>query len=140
MSTGRYLKSENRVVRMEIVLRSALGMRIRIINRLSKITALFSIFWVAAGCGTISTVASSDSSVERKLTKANTYCVSIPRIYSGVFYDSCHLHAKPEGSSFYYPDWLMLYGVDVVVSGVTDTVMLPYTIYKQVDSGSIKID
>ena len=120
--------------------RKAIPVKIRNTNYYSMLAACISSCLIVSGCGTISTVASTDSSIERKLTRANTYCKSIPRVYSGVFYDACHLHAKPKGSYFLYPDWLMLYGVDVVISGVTDTVVLPYTIYKQVDSGSIAID
>ena len=115
-------------------------MRIRMGSEIFKVSAIASMCYIMNGCGTISTIAYSDESVERNLKKSNSYCESIPRIYSGVFYDACQLHANPVGSSYYVPDWLFLYGADAVASIVADTVLLPYTIYKQANLGSIKID
>lgn len=105
-----------------------------------KASTIATLCYIICGCGTVSTVAYSDKSVELNLKKSKSYCESIPRVYSGVFYDACQLHANPASSSYYVPDWLFLYAADAIVSGVADTVLLPYTIYKQVDVGSINID
>ena len=81
------------------------------------------------------TLTSSDNGVERKLEKIGTYCGAIPRIYSGVVYGMCKLHAEPQ---YVYndPGLFMLVGMDLMLSSVVDTLVLPYTIYDQSQRGS----
>ena len=87
------------------------------------------------GCGTAATVLQSDEDAARRLRKQKTYCQTIPRIYSGVAYDFCILNAPPEPAG-YFASFLLL---DLALSGVFDTVCLPYTLYRQASDGNLSI-
>ncbi len=101
------------------------------------LTALLTV----SGCGTINTVMRGDDVVKRNMDKVDTKCSAIPRIYSGVVYDFCLLHAKPlpEGQWSSSTNDITLIGLDLVFSCVLDTLVLPYGIYKQVNDGSIRV-
>ena len=94
-----------------------------------------------SGCGTISSVFQEDTVAGNDLKQRKTYCASISRIYSGVVYDFCVLHA-PElpldtfGTGRPAASLVLL---DLAVSGVMDTLILPYTAYQQVKHGNIEI-
>ena len=87
------------------------------------------------GCGTAITVLQDDADAARSLRKQKTYCQSIPRIYSGLAYDFCVLNAPPDPTGVMVPLVLL----DLSLSGVLDTVVLPYTIYRQVADGNIAV-
>jgi len=87
------------------------------------------------GCGTAATVLQSDEDAARSLRKQKTYCQTIPRIYSGLAYDFCYLNAPPEPAS-YLASFVLL---DLALSGVLDTVCLPYTLYRQTTDGNLSI-
>lgn len=97
-----------------------------------------------SGCGTFSTTFSSDFSTNYKLNKAKTYCDEVSRVYAGVRYDACLFHAEPPTRN---PDVLSartgsgvpLVAVDLVLSCIADTVVLPYSIYEQVTKGNLKV-
>jgi uncharacterized protein YceK len=93
-----------------------------------------------AGCGTINTVFRDDSIASQNLKKQQTYCESIPRIYSGVAYDFCVLHGPPATQGVLATGFVPLLFFDFLASGVFDTVVLPYTIYRQHKDGGIDID
>jgi uncharacterized protein YceK len=90
------------------------------------------------GCGTINTTFRPDSVAGEKLTDWKSNCSSIPRVYSGVMLDFCELNAEPKQSSAYQktnaPEWVLL---DMGLSGIVDTLLLPYTIYQQNQYGYI---
>lgn len=88
-----------------------------------------------SGCGTAVTVLQADEDAVRGLRKQKTYCQSIPRIYSGLAYDFCVLNAPPDPTGVLVPLVLL----DLTLSGVLDTVALPYTIYRQGVDGNIRI-
>ncbi len=93
---------------------------------------------LTTGCGTVTTLSHSDEALSRKLVKRDTYCDSLPRVYSGVSYDLCVLNSKPTGT-----EWDVLVGfyvIDGAFSFLSDTVVLPYTIYRQATDGSVPID
>jgi uncharacterized protein YceK len=90
---------------------------------------------VLSGCGTALTVLQDDEDAARGLRKQKTYCQSIPRIYSGLAYDFCILNAPPDPTGFLVPFVLL----DLTLSGVMDTVSLPYTIYRQANDGNLGI-
>ena len=93
-----------------------------------------------AGCGTINTVMRDDSVTSRNLAKSRSYCGAVPRVYSGVMYDFCTLHAPPANPDNYGPSPNMYWQViDSIACVVLDTVVLPYTIVRQNDEGSIEI-
>jgi len=99
-----------------------------------KMTALLSTFaLVLSGCGTAITVLQDDEVAARSLRKQKTYCQSIPRIYSGLAYDFCVLNAPPDPAGVSLPILLM----DFTLSGVFDTALLPYTVYRQATDGNI---
>ncbi|WP_285419779.1 YceK/YidQ family lipoprotein [Pseudomonas sp. efr-133-TYG-5] len=93
------------------------------------------VLWLLTGCGSAVTVLQDEADVARDLRKLKTYCQSLPRVYSGVAYDFCALHAPPDPTGILLPFVL----VDLPLSGVLDTVVLPYTIYRQVMEGNIGI-
>ena len=87
------------------------------------------------GCGTAVTVLQDDADAARSLRKQKTYCQSIPRIYSGLAYGFCVLNAPPDPTGVLVPLVLL----DLSLSGVLDTVVLPYTIYRQAADGNIAV-
>lgn len=101
------------------------------------------LMWFAAlilsGCGTLTTVFQANSVTRHKLKQVETKCESVPRVYSGMAYDFCLLRGKPSRAAlwlFPMPDLVM---VDITLSAALDTVFLPYTIYEQIQRGSIYI-
>lgn len=100
-----------------------------------------------SACGSVFTLVSNDEAIERSMQKRQTYCVYLPRIYSGVAYDFCALHAEPGGyiidvsypGHFYDRGQLVWLGADFLLSGVIDTAALPYTFYQQSNLGSIEL-
>ena len=101
-----------------------------------KTTVLLSTFaLVLSGCGTAVTVLQDDEDAARSLRKQKTYCQSIPRIYSGLAYDFCVLNAPPDPTGILVPLVLL----DLALSGGLDTVVLPYTIYRQSVHANISI-
>ncbi len=95
---------------------------------------------VVTGCGTINTVFRDDSVTSRNLAKSSSYCGTVPRVYSGVMYDFCILHAPPADSDNYGTVQNVYWPViDSIASAALDTLLLPYTIVRQNDEGSIEI-
>ncbi|MCE4071125.1 YceK/YidQ family lipoprotein [Pseudomonas nitroreducens] len=102
-----------------------------------------------AGCGSVRTLDSDAHESVKELKLGRTYCTEIPRIYSGVAYNFCALHGDPGGSyqrsaglSPPLPDApLGLYWplFDGVLSAATDTLALPYTVYRQQRDGNIEL-
>jgi uncharacterized protein YceK len=103
-----------------------------------KIIALLALGLVLSGCGSINTVLRGDEVTSRELIDQKSYCATVPRVYSGVYYDFCLLNAPPEhaGRSGYAMPGLL---IDAAVCAVLDTVALPYTVYRQRQDGSIEI-
>ncbi|NUU36106.1 YceK/YidQ family lipoprotein [Pseudomonas sp. C2B4] len=93
------------------------------------------------GCGTVQTVMRADEVAAKSLKEQNSYCGAVPRIYSGVMYDFCYLNApleKGRDAQIHGPAPAIVL-VDVVLSGTLDTLLLPYTVYRQQADGSIII-
>jgi hypothetical protein len=70
-----------------------------------------------------------------------SYCTYIPRIYSGVAYNICKLRSE---ASEYSNFGGSINGVPVVVidtacSAVADTLVLAYTLPRQINEGSIDV-
>jgi uncharacterized protein YceK len=91
--------------------------------------------WVLTGCGTVMSVLQSDADVAQDLRRQKTYCQAIPRVYSGLAYDFCMLNGPPQPGGIMAPALLL----DLPLSGVFDTISLPYTIYRQFADGHIGI-
>lgn len=92
---------------------------------------------VLSACSSLTTVGSSDQEIASSLKRQGTYCENIPRVYSGVAYDFCHLHSSRDRV---YIDWYLgFYLIDGLASGLVDTMLLPYTSYKQYKDGSLSV-
>ncbi|KAF2408495.1 YceK/YidQ family lipoprotein [Pseudomonas antarctica] len=94
-----------------------------------------------AGCGTINTVMREEGVAARELKSQKTYCQSIPWVYSGVGYNFCRLNGDPNPHAAFdgQVNFIPFIFVDSLISGVLDTALLPYTIYRQSTDGSIII-
>ena len=102
-----------------------------------------------SGCGSLMTLVDFDGEVSAGLK--TTHCNQIPYIYSGVVYDFCYLDGEPSkntansqeegagigsaGHAVTSPGVL----IDFVISGVVDTIALPYTIYRHSRGDYIRI-
>lgn len=100
-----------------------------------------------SGCGTINTVFRPDAVASQNLKESRSHCENVPRIYSGVIYGFCTLNGepKPENSlneqsfSGFTGNAFPILAIEAIASGVMDTLVLPYTIYRQNKDGSIEI-
>ncbi|MGY2239639.1 YceK/YidQ family lipoprotein [Pseudomonas gingeri] len=94
-----------------------------------------------SGCGTINTVFRGDDVTRRNLKEWNTHCAAVPRVYSGVFYNLCVLHgpSQVEEQAPDAPALTPFQFVDLIPSGILDTLALPYTLYRQSRDGSIDL-
>jgi uncharacterized protein YceK len=111
-----------------------------LMDKCMKPVALSILILAMTGCGTINTVFRDDTVTSRNLGNSKSYCGSVPRVYSGVMYDFCTLHAPPANPDNYGKSGNMYWTlIDLTVSGVLDTLVLPYTIVRQNDEGSIEI-
>jgi uncharacterized protein YceK len=107
-----------------------------------KFVVLMILAAYVAGCGTIKTTALDKPRIEIGTKSKKSLCSSIPHIYSGIFYNICWLHREtnPNHASRRISGDIPLVAVDTVLSGLLDTILLPYSIYKQAEVGSIKVD
>ena len=93
-----------------------------------------------SSCGTIKSFDNENNKVQITHRQGTTKCDEISYIYSGVRYDLCLLHSDKKKAPFKFQlDPLWLLSIDVVLSGVADTAVLPYTIYKQAKYGNLKV-
>ncbi|EPN6724728.1 YceK/YidQ family lipoprotein [Pseudomonas putida] len=79
---------------------------------------------------------SNETKAVDDLAEWNSYCPEIPRMYSGVAYQFCNL-TGPERKGVHSDPYEIV--VDMVASGIADTVVLPYTSYQQYKHGNIVI-
>ncbi|QFT54301.1 YceK/YidQ family lipoprotein [Microbulbifer sp. THAF38] len=89
------------------------------------------------GCGTFTTLSSTDREISANLKRQKSNCESIPRVYSGLSYNMCKMHSDSESINV---DLLLgVYLLDSVLSTATDTAVLPFTIYNQHKNGNISV-
>lgn len=88
-----------------------------------------------SGCGTITTVGNEKGAAD-DLASAHSNCKTIPRTYSGVAYNVCTLDG-PQRYGVHNPMQTVV--LDLALSGVADTLVLPYTVYQQYERGSILV-
>jgi uncharacterized protein YceK len=94
------------------------------------------------GCGTFKTIVPEDNHVFISHGGKESYCKTIPRIYSGICFDACKLYGEPShspnlGSTL---NGIPLFLIDIPLSFVTDTIVLPYTVFKQHQLGNISVN
>ncbi|KRP72536.1 lipoprotein [Pseudomonas paralactis] len=104
-----------------------------------KVLVLACIALTMAGCGTVTTALRDDAVTVRSLKANKTYCQSVPRIYSGVTYNLCILNGPPNSRGDVTVNNVPWTLIDIPLSGITDTLLLPYTIYRQSADGSIEL-
>ncbi|MBB4867960.1 uncharacterized protein YceK [Pseudomonas nitritireducens] len=101
-----------------------------------------------SGCGSYHTLRSDDVVDASELRLKGTYCGAIPRVYGGVVWDACQLYGEPPANTGYTPATSpanhtfgppTLPVLDMALSGVVDTLALPYTLYRQNRDGSIEL-
>lgn len=91
----------------------------------------------ASGCSTVHTL----NNAEEGLVMKGSYCKDINYVFSGVEYNWCKLHGTPKTNTnpeasqgeFHYV------GIDSFFSFISDVVVLPYTVYKQISSEPIVV-
>ncbi|AZE58920.1 MULTISPECIES: YceK/YidQ family lipoprotein [Pseudomonas] len=106
---------------------------------MARRSALVGSLLLLAGCGTVTTVLRDDGVAIRELKAKKTYCQTVPRVYSGVAYDLCVLHAPPNSAGGLALDGIPWAFIDVPISAVLDTLALPYTLYRQNADGSLEL-
>lgn len=101
--------------------------------------------FVCPGCGSLRTLPpGSDYNLRHNERYENTYCDSIPRMYSGVSLDVCLAFIGPPASmqvEYDKHDIDVFYGymADIVLSFMVDTAALPYTTYRQLNYGRLRL-
>lgn len=92
------------------------------------------------GCGTLKTLTDEDGAAD-DLARWESNCSVVPRIYSGAAYQFCNLDSAPRVKNV--PSWEAqppeAYLLDLGLSAIADTLLLPYTAYQQVAHGSIVV-
>lgn len=87
------------------------------------------------GCGTVKTL-NDEKGAADDLARWYSNCNTIPRVYSGAAYQFCNLNSPQRSGAHWSAPTIAL---DLVVSGVADTFLLPYTGYQQYEQGDIKV-
>ncbi|MAD47666.1 MAG: YceK/YidQ family lipoprotein [Oceanospirillaceae bacterium] len=100
-------------------------------------TLLLAASMLLPSCATYTTLSNPDRKIASQLHHDQTRCSVIPRVYSGLSYRFCTLHAEPGKFSRNPASNLIPYALDGVLSCIADTVVLPYTIYLQINQGSL---
>ncbi|EIK95613.1 hypothetical protein PMM47T1_16043 [Pseudomonas sp. M47T1] len=93
-----------------------------------------------SGCGSIITVVRDDRVTSEYLVEARSYCGAVPRVYSGTIFDFCVLHGAPEDENNYTSTPPIFHLLDLTLSAVVDTALLPYTLIRQNQDGSIEVN
>lgn len=107
-----------------------------------KRIVLLALTLALGACGNIVTVFLGDVATSNQLLDKKASCGAVPRVYSGVMFDFCMLYATPpddRNPNSFGPGQVTGLFVDLAFSGVMDTVVLPYTLYRQSTDGSIEI-
>ncbi|MBZ9780843.1 YceK/YidQ family lipoprotein [Pseudomonas sp. REP124] len=88
-----------------------------------------------SGCGTIKTLTDEEGASDN-LARWKSNCQTIPRAYSGAAYQFCNLNGPARSGPHWAAPPIVL---DMAVSGIADTILLPYTGYLQYEQGDIQI-
>lgn len=88
-----------------------------------------------SGCGTVKTL-NDEKGAADDLARWQSNCNTIPRAYSGASYQFCNLNSPQRSGAHWSAPTIAL---DLVVSGIADTLVLPYTGYQQYQHGDIKV-
>jgi uncharacterized protein YceK len=97
------------------------------------ITGLLAI--ALSGCGTIVTLVNEQGAAD-ELASWHSNCQSLPRAYSGLAYEFCTLNGPERHSQ---PTAASAAAFDLALSGIADTIVIPYTAYQQYQYGNIPV-
>lgn len=110
-------------------------------KKINVMIILLGIIFIEA-CSTAKTINPANDHVTISHRGHKSYCHSIPRVYSGVSRNVCKAHGEPSrrvniGSN--------LGGISVIVmdtffSAIVDTLVLPYTVARQINEGNIQVN
>ena len=97
---------------------------------------------VIPGCGTMQTLNPTNDHVEISHRGKKSYCKKIFRVYSGTNYQVCKLNGEPSyaenlGSNV---GGVPFFIIDIPLSFVMDTIVLPYTVTRQFKDGNISVN
>lgn len=109
---------------------------------------------VVSGCGSMKTLGpGAEQGLAEQNRISQTRCKKIPRTYSGVAYVICMSYRKEDTETDVDVDGEMVNRpgtddssvpgsnvLDLFLSGVIDTIVLPYTLYKQLFDGSYELN
>ncbi len=104
-----------------------------------KHLSLFTLVFALTACGTVQTLAPEQGKVKISYNDKNSYCQSIPRVYSGVAHNFCLMYGEPSKTSYTAAADLPVWAIDTMLCAVTDTLALPYTVTRQIKDGSLKV-
>ena len=108
---------------------------------LSKALMVMGLLFLVSACGTFKSFNNTDNGKVRiNSSLVNSKCDEISYLYSGVQYDFCLLHASRRNTGGHIKfDSVWFVWPDFLFSAVADTLVLPYTAYKQVVDGNLKV-
>jgi len=93
-------------------------------HKIAKLLIFYCLLFAINGCATVYTLTSSED-------LACTEECLIPSVYSGTAFDLCGVMAGDGGQGAAIMFW------DLFFSVPADTLVLPYTVFKQIEDGSI---
>lgn len=110
---------------------------------MSRILTTLLLCILIQGCGTLTTLINPDERVSWRLERS--HCNQIPYLYSGVVYNFCTVYGEAETDSdgvpvSQGPGPFLIVGLDTALCLVTDTVALPYTLYRYSHNDYIIVD
>lgn len=105
-----------------------------------RILALFTMLLVLTGCGTVRTLEPEKGKVAISFNNKKSYCQSIPRIYSGTAHNFCQLYGEPTRSGHNTAMDFSFWASDTLLCAVTDTLVLPYTVIRQIQDGALQVE
>lgn len=105
-----------------------------------KFVCVAIVFVFIQGCGTfLTTTPYGENKLKTKPFLEQTYCKSVPSVYSGICFDVCYFVIAPPRLDVKDASLLATFMVDFSVSLAFDTLLLPYTVYKQANYGDVVI-
>jgi len=109
--------------------------------KFGKVLMVMALLFLVSACGTFKSFSNNDNGKVRiNSSLVNSKCDEISYLYSGVQYDFCLLHASRRNTGGHIKfDSVWFVWPDFLFSAVADTLVLPYTAYKQVVDGNLKV-
>ena len=102
-----------------------------------RIAIVIVLVTLTCGCSTVDSLSNN----ERGVKIDGTYCEEIQHVMSGTNQNICKMYGEPKDQDGAHTrNNLAWIWVDTVFSFGADILVLPYTVYKQVTSPSIKVN